>query len=262
MAKRASDGELTIRPLTPAHVGDLKVVTAGTWGSACWDLFPRYTAKDKSVFGGVPADTEERRRAVVARLARRRNAPGLIAYHGREPVGWVAIGPRFDFARIAASRATPPVDELAVWVIPCITVRRGHRGKGLAVAMIRAAVAYAVKFDAPAVEAYPRADNSRLHDDFVFFGNEAMFRKAGFRQVRGMLPDLPKSWTPRVTMRQVVRKRAAPGVRRVHAGRPNADARPRARRAASARPPRSRGRLPSAGARRTGSPRRTKAPAR
>src|SRR5207247_1820797 len=104
-------------------------------------------------------------------------------------------------------------DELAVWVIPCITVRRGNRGKGLAVAMIRAAVEYAAKFDAPAVEAYPRADNSRLHDDFVFFGNEAMLRKAGFRQVRGALPNMPKSWVPRVTMRQVIRGRASPGAR-------------------------------------------------
>jgi GNAT superfamily N-acetyltransferase len=262
MAKRASDSELAIRPLTPAHVDDLKVVTAGTWGSTCWDLFPRYTAKDKSVFGGVPADTEERRRAVMARLARRRNAPGLIAYRGREPVGWVAIGPRFDFARIAASRATPPVDELAVWVIPCITVRRGNRGKGLAVAMIRAAVDYAARFDAPAVEAYPRADNSRLHDDFVFFGNEAMFRKAGFRQVRGALPNTPKSWVPRVTMRRVVRTRAAPGAPRARRVRTSADAPRQVRRAASARPQRSRRMLPSAGARRTGSVRRTRAPAR
>jgi hypothetical protein len=43
----------------------------------------------------------------------------------------------------------------------------------------------------------------------VFFGNEAMFRKAGFRQVRGVLADLPKTWTPRVTMRQTVRRRGA-----------------------------------------------------
>ena len=244
MAKRASDGKLAIRPLTPAHVNDLKVVTAGTWGSACWDLYPRYTAKDKSVFGGVPADTEERRRAVVARLARRRNAPGLIAYRGGEPVGWVAIGPRFDFARIAASRATPAVDELGVWVIPCITVRRGHRGQGLAVAMIRAAVDYAAKLGAPAVEAYPRADNSRLHDDFVFFGNEAMFRKAGFRQVRCTLRNLPKSWVPRVTMRHVIRGRGSPGRRRPVNDVPEPSRSGRARKSQTTRPKDRGGRRP------------------
>ena len=110
---------------------------------------------------------------------------------------------------ISRSRATPAIDDLAVWVIPCITVRRGHRGQGIAVGLIKAAVDYAAKFGAPAVEGYPRADNKRLNDDFVFFGNEAMFRKAGFRQVRGVLPSLPKTWTPRVTMRRTIRTRGA-----------------------------------------------------
>src|SRR5207253_1344578 len=56
---------------------------------------------------------------------------------------------------------------------PCITVRRGHRGQGVAVAMIRAAVDYAGRRGAPAVEAYPRADGKRVHDDFAFFGTRA-----------------------------------------------------------------------------------------
>ena len=208
MAKGAADGKLTIRPLTPAHVDDLKTVTAGTWGASCWCLFPRYTAAEQRE-RGLDRGGDAVRRAEVARLARRRNAPGLIAYRGKEPVGWIAIGPRSDLSRIDRSRATPAVDELAVWVIPCITVRRGHRGEGIAVAMIRAAVDYATGFGAPAVEAYPRADNKRLNDDFVFFGTESLFRKAGFQQVRGVLAGLPKTWTARVTMRQTVRRRGA-----------------------------------------------------
>jgi GNAT superfamily N-acetyltransferase len=154
---------------------------------------------------GLVKGGEIARRAEVARLARRRHAPGLIAYRGSQPIGWVAVAPRPELSRVDRSRATPRVDEVAVWVIPCITVRSGYRGKGIAVRMIKAAVDYAAKHGAPAVEAYPRAENKRLHDDFVFFGNEAMFRKAGFRQVRAVLPDLPRSWTPRVTMRRAVR---------------------------------------------------------
>ena len=67
--------------------------------------------------------------------------------------------------------------------------------------MIRAAVDYAGKRGAPAVEAHPRAAGKRVHDDFAFFGTEAMFKKAGFRKIRGVMPKLPKGWTPRVTMR-------------------------------------------------------------
>lgn len=198
-------GRLTIRPLTAARVDDVKTVTRGTWGSTCWDLFPRFTAaqqRELGTSGGKPGTAEKKRREVLAKLARRRkNSAGLVAYEGQEPVGFVSLGPRSDFSRIASSKATPPVDDVEAWVIPCITVRRGHRGKGVAVAMLRAAVEYAGKRGAAAVEGYPRAERKRLHDDFAFIGTEAMFRKAGYRKVRGVLARLPKGWAPRVTMR-------------------------------------------------------------
>ena len=201
----ARDGKLTIRPLTAARVDDVKTVTRGTWGSACWDLFPRYTAaqqRELGIVGGGPGTAETKRRAALAKLARRRkNSAGLVAYEDGEPIGWISLGPRYDFSKIDKSRATPPVDDVAAWVIPCITVRRGHRGQGIAVAMIRAAVDYAGQRGAPAVEAYPRAEGKRVHDDLAFFGTEAMFRKAGFRRIRGVMPRLPRGWTPRVTMR-------------------------------------------------------------
>ena len=199
------DGKLTIRPLTAGRVDDVKTVTRGTWGSTCWDLFPRYTAAQQRELGisSGPGTAEAKRRAALAKLARRRkNSAGLVAYRDGEPIGFISLGPRSDFSRIENSRATPPVDEIAAWVIPCITVRRGHRGQGVAIAMIRAAVEYAGKRGAPAVEAYPRADGKRLHDDYAFTGTKAMFRKAGFRQIRGVLPRLPKGWAPRVTMRR------------------------------------------------------------
>ena len=254
MAESATDGKLTIRPLTAAHVDDVKTVMKGTWGSSCWDLFPRYSAarqRELGIAGGGPGTAEARRRAALAKLARRRkNSAGLVAYRGAEPIGFVSLGPRHDYLRVENSKATPPVDNVAAWVIPCITVRRGHRGQGIAVAMIRAAVGYAGKRGAPAVEAHPRAAGKRVHDDFAFFGTKAMFEKAGFRQIRGVLPGLPKGWAPRVTMRRSIRKRAVP------AGRPGASsARPPARapRAGNARPQRPRGRARSGAARRTAS---------
>jgi len=200
----AGDPKLTIRPLTAAHVDDVKTVTRGTWGATCWDLFPRYTAAQQRELGtlGPKGMVEKKRREVLAKLARRRkNSAGLVAYDGKEPVGFVSLGPRSDFARIANSKATPAVDEVDAWVIPCITVRRGHRGKGVAIAMLRAAVEYAGKRGAAAVEGYPRADPKRVHDDYAFVGTEAMFRRAGFRKIRGVMSRLPKGWAPRVTMR-------------------------------------------------------------
>ena len=93
----------------------------------------------------------------MTKLARRRRAPGLLAFEGDEVVGWVAVAPRTEFARIENSRATPRVDDKDVWVIPCVTVRKTARGSGIASALIRAAAEYALEHGACAVEAYPRA---------------------------------------------------------------------------------------------------------
>lgn len=191
---------LTIRPLTPSRLPDLGLVLGGTWGSSCWCIYPRCTAAEERALPG-PGGAGDRRRREMTRLAGRRRAPGLLAYRGGEPVGWVAVAPRPELRRVAASKATPPVDDVGVWVIPCITVRRRARGAGVAVALIRAAAAYAKKQGAPAVEAYPRAGKGRVHDDFAYYGTERMFLKAGFRVIRKPLKGMPKGWTPRVTMR-------------------------------------------------------------
>jgi GNAT superfamily N-acetyltransferase len=137
----------------------------------------------------------------MTRLAGRRRAPGLLALEGDEPVGWIAIAPRTELARIEASQATPRVDDEDVWVIPCVTVRKTARGRGIALALIRAAVVYAAEQGAPAVEAYPRAGATRTADDNAYFGTEPLFRRAGFRVIRKPLERRPHSWVPRVTMR-------------------------------------------------------------
>ncbi len=195
----ATGPSLKIVRLTPSRMDDMGRVLAGTWGSGCWCMHPRKNAK--TVLPKVPGGTGERNRAAMTALSRRRRTPGLLAYADGEVAGWIAVAPRPDLVRIDASKATPRVDEVPVWVIPCITVRRRFRRRGVARALIGAAVEYAASQGAPAVEAYPRAGDVRVHDDFAFIGTEALFRTAGFRTVRGPLP-VPRTWTPRVTMRK------------------------------------------------------------
>ncbi|KAF0241032.1 MAG: GCN5-like, partial [Planctomycetota bacterium] len=133
---------LGIRPLTSARMEDLGRVLRGSWGNGCWCMFPRMTPQQERALPG-PGTPAERRRKAMAELSRRRTAPGLLAYRDGEVVGWVAVAPRVELRRVDASKATPRVDESPVWVIPCITVRRNARGAGVAVALIRSAVAYA-----------------------------------------------------------------------------------------------------------------------
>lgn len=195
---------LEILPLTARRMADLGAVLRGTWGNGCWCMYPRLNAQAQRALPGPGGAAERRQRAMTA-LARKRRAPGLIAYRDGEPVGWIAVAPRAELLRIATSKATPPVDELEVWAVPCITVRKAARGRGVAVALIRAAVEYAAGHGAPAVEAYPRAGNARVHDDFAYVGTEALFRKAGFRVIRGPLFGLPRRWIRRVTVRRKTR---------------------------------------------------------
>jgi len=191
---------LTIRPLTPRLMDNLGAVFQGSWGKGCWCMFPRLTEAQTRALPG-PGSVNERRHAAMTKLARRRRAPGLLAFEGDTPVGWIAIAPRQELGRIEASRATPRVDDTAVWVVPCITVRKTARGGGVAVALIKAAVAYAFEKGAPAVEAYPRAGDARTGDDNAYFGTEPLFRRAGFQVIQGPLKDRPRNWIPRVVMR-------------------------------------------------------------
>jgi len=103
--------------------------------------------------------------------------------------------------RTDVSRAAPRVDGVPVWVVPCFFVRKDRRGAGVTVALLKAAVEYAAKHGAPAVEGYPRAPGAKVHDSAAFFGTVAQFRRAGYRKVAGPRADLPKGWVPRYTMR-------------------------------------------------------------
>lgn len=191
---------LDIRPLVPELLDAMGSVLRGSWGSTCWCIYPRLTHREML---DLPGDGPHgpRRREEMTRLAARDHSPGLLAFEGEQPVGWVAVAPRSELNRIARSRATPPVDDEPVWVIPCVTVHRQHRGRGVAVALIRAAVSYAGEHGATHVEAYPRAGNERTGDDNAFFGTEPLFRRAGFSVVRGPLEGRPRNWIARVTMR-------------------------------------------------------------
>jgi GNAT superfamily N-acetyltransferase len=67
--------------------------------------------------------------------------PGLLAYAGDEPIGWVAVEPRSRFRRLAISRNLPVVDERPTWSIPCFFVARGRGGRGVSRRLLAAEVA-------------------------------------------------------------------------------------------------------------------------
>jgi GNAT superfamily N-acetyltransferase len=206
MAGSARDGIL-IKPITKERQKDFEALmkTNGITGS-CWDIWPRRLSAEgasrRAHWKAKGVTASEGNRRDIAKIITARKPVGLLAYRDGEPVGFASVGPRVAYPRVDASKTSPPVDDLPVWAVPCFYVHRAHRGAGVTTALLRAAVEYAGKQGAPAVEGYPRADDApRVSAESAFFGTEAMFRRAGYKQLRGVMKDLPRGWAPRVTMR-------------------------------------------------------------
>ncbi len=111
------------------------------------------------------------------------HVPGLLAYEGDAPVGWIAIEPRAAFARLARSRTLAPIDDQPVWSITCFFVARSHRGRGLTRALVEAAVRYARARGARIVEAYPVEPARDVADASMYHGAASTFRALKFEEV-------------------------------------------------------------------------------
>jgi len=133
----------------------------------------------------------EARKARMKALASAGPPPGLIAYHGRTPVGWVTLGPRSDFAKLQRSPVMKPVDDQPVWSIVCFVVPSAWRHQGVASTLLQGAIAYARKRGVALLEAYPVDKRKRGADDWLWHGAKSMYDKAGFVEVARRRPERP-----------------------------------------------------------------------
>jgi GNAT superfamily N-acetyltransferase len=117
--------------------------------------------------------------------------PGLIAYRGKIPVGWISLGPRVEFLRLERSPVMRPVDDQPVWSIVCFVVPAAHRRGGVARALLQGAIAYARARGATLLEAYPVDKPARSKDDTMWFGAKSMYDAAGFKEVVRRKPARP-----------------------------------------------------------------------
>jgi GNAT superfamily N-acetyltransferase len=110
--------------------------------------------------------------------------PGVVAYHGREPVAWCALAPRGEYSYLARSRVLAPVDDRAVWSVTCFFVAKPFRGRGVSVRLLRAAAEMAIARGANVVEGYPQVPyQAKAPDTFMWTGLPSAFEKAGFVEV-------------------------------------------------------------------------------
>jgi GNAT superfamily N-acetyltransferase len=151
----------------------------------CWCTWWRQTGAEFSQ--GVEANGAGNRTLMHA-LVEAGSEPGLLAYRDGQAVGWMSVAPRLQYGRILRSRRIGPAPEEAaderIWSIVCFWIPRPERGKGIANALLDAAVDHARSRGATTLEAYPvDTAGGRQPNANLFTGTLAMFQRAGFRQV-------------------------------------------------------------------------------
>ena len=183
---------LVVRPLTPSRWPDLEAIFAARGCSVargCWCMYYRVSGK-----GGLTRPGDGQRTSAkdaLKALAHRDPPPGLIGYRDKTPVGWIALGPREDFAKLAKSPVMKPVDERPVWSVVCFVVPSEHRRQGVARELLAGAIAYARKRRVRLLEAYPVDKEEPTAAEASWFGSKRMFDEAGFEEVARRRPDRP-----------------------------------------------------------------------
>ncbi len=109
----------------------------------------------------------------------------VLAFDGATPVGWCNFGPRDSYPRLNRARTLACDDSERVTSIPCFFVKRGHRGKGVATALLAHVLRLLAERGAGIAEGYPAkpGKDGRSIDTFSWTGTPSLFEKAGFRLV-------------------------------------------------------------------------------
>jgi GNAT superfamily N-acetyltransferase len=185
-------GSLIVLPATPERWPDVETIFGAKGCSVargCWCMHYRRSGSAPSL--SSVANRSKTYRAGLKALVDTGKPPGLVAYRGDVPVGWVSLAPREEFARLQRSPVMKPVDDKPVWSIICFVVPVEHRGQGVARALLQGAIAYAREHGATVVEAYPVDKRGPSKDDAMWFGAKSMYDHAGFKEVARRKPTRP-----------------------------------------------------------------------
>jgi GNAT superfamily N-acetyltransferase len=185
-----------VQPATADRWDDLVAVFGrrGRDPSWCWcQRFLSSTADELSLPGAV----RDNRQALRQEITHAAVPPGLIAYIGDQPVGWIRVGPRSAFPLLETNRALARVlnEDAGTWRVTCFAIDSRHRRSGVGSLLLEAAVTFAGGHGARALEGHP-VDTAALRAPQVsgsalFTGTMSMFVTAGFSEVARTFPTRP-----------------------------------------------------------------------
>jgi GNAT superfamily N-acetyltransferase len=170
--------KLVVRDLSPALWPALEELFGprGACGG-CWCMFWRLEKGERwDDLKGAPA--KRRFKSLVTKG----EALGAIAFAGKEPVGWIAFGPRTSFPRLDRAHTLACGDADAVWALPCFFIKAGWRDRGVASALLAHALKSLRRRGAKVAEGYPvnLKSGQRLPNAFAWTGTRPLFEAAGF----------------------------------------------------------------------------------
>jgi GNAT superfamily N-acetyltransferase len=166
------------KPVTPEYWDDL-VTLFGPRGATggCWCMWFRLS---RSQFDQQKGESNK---LALRQIVDSGEAPGILAYLGKQPVGWVSVAPRISFTSLERSRVLKRIDDEPVWSIVCFFIAKPHRRKGIMLHLLQAAVDYAKLKGAKIIEGYPiEPKKGETADVFAYHGLASTFLKAGFRE--------------------------------------------------------------------------------
>lgn len=175
--------ELAISPLTPDRWQALEDLFADSPVTLrCWCMYGRIGSAYRK---RPPADNRAALRAIVECGP----PPGLLAFHGNLAVGWCQLTPRAAVPALDREWRIRRVDDVPVWAISCLYVRKGFRRQGITSRLIAAALKAAKEAGAPALEAYPF--DAEVSPSASGCGYASTFARAGFQEVARRMPARP-----------------------------------------------------------------------
>jgi GNAT superfamily N-acetyltransferase len=185
------DMRIAIKPLTRDNWLDLVELfdrRGASIARGCYCMCYRRSGKHEKPPGITYSESNKR---ALKALVDRGVVPGLVGYEDGRPIGWVSLGPREDYAKLARSPVMKPVDQKPVWSIVCFFVDAKARHRRVADALLKGAVVWAKKQGVALLEAYPQDKRRQSADDSMWFGSKAMFDRTGFVEVARRRPLRP-----------------------------------------------------------------------
>ena len=190
MIRTEGTHDVRVVPANEASWEDLQTVL-GERGDPARCQCQYYKIRDKD-WRSVPIDERAQRLRQQTHCGHPEatTTSGLVAYAGDDPAGWCAVEPRNAYPRLRLTRVpwtgrSEDKDDDGVWAVTCFVTRTGFRRRGVSRALALAAVDFARRRGARALEAYPMitTHGQEITWGELHVGSRSIFAAAGFSEV-------------------------------------------------------------------------------